>query len=167
MNNVRKVIAGYPGGVRLEALVIDDDRILTIHRVNHGEEYYVLPGGGWEENETEEAGVKREVFEETSLDVKVERLVFSLLIKDDGQKLVYLCKYLGGKPKLGDFNEKRAMKSGEPQFYEPVWLSIKDLPEKTLYTLEFRDWFLENFKDGKLPEKSFVMEITKDRFRSS
>ena len=93
---MKKTIAEYPNGVLLEALVINDNKILVIHRINHGQEYYVLPGGGWEENETEEAGVKREVFEETSLDIKVERPVFSLLVENDGQKLVYLCKYLGG-----------------------------------------------------------------------
>lgn len=158
-------IAGYPNGARVEALVINDNKILVIHRINHGQEYYVLPGGGWEENETEEAGVKREVFEETSLDVEVERPVFSLLVENDGQKLVYLCKYLGGEPKLGDFNEKKTMESGEQQTYEPMWLPIQDLPQKTLYTLEFRDWFLENFKDGSLPEKPFIMKIARDTFR--
>ena len=162
---MKKTIAEYPNGVRLEALVINDNKILVIHRINHGQEYYVLPGGGWEENETEEAGVKREVFEETSLDIKVERPVFSLLVENDGQKLVYLCKYLGGEPKLGDFNEKKTMESDVQQINEPMWLPIEGLSQKTLYTLEFRDWFLENFKNGNLPEKPFVIKITKDQFR--
>ena len=162
---MKKTIAEYPNGVLLEALVINDNKILVIHRINHGQEYYVLPGGGWEENETEEAGVKREVFEETSLDIKVERPVFSLLVENDGQKLVYLCKYLGGEPKLGDFNEKKTMESDVQQIYEPMWLPIEGLSQKTLYTLEFRDWFLENFKNGNLPEKPFVIKITKDQFR--
>ncbi len=165
MSNIKRKIDGYLGGARVEALVIDDCKILIVHRVNHGQEYYVLPGGGWEENETEEEGVKREVFEETSLDVEVERPVFSLLVENDGQKLVYLCKYLGGEPKLGDFNEKKTMESDGEQFYEPMWLPIQNLSGKTLYTLEFRDWFLENFKKGNLPEKPFVMKITKDKFR--
>lgn len=161
----KKIITGYPNGVRVEALIINDDKILVIHRINHGQEYYVLPGGGWEENETKEAGVKREVFEETNLVVEVERPVFSLLVENDGQKLVYLCKYLGGEPKLGDFNEKKTMESDEQQIYEPLWLPIQDLSEKTLYTLEFRNWFLENFKNSNLPEEPFVMKITRDKFR--
>lgn len=75
----------FPNGARVEALVIKNDSILVIHRINHGEEYYVLPGGGWEENETKEEGAKREVFEETSLKVEIERLIFSKDIENNSQ----------------------------------------------------------------------------------
>ena len=57
------------------------------------------------------------------------------------------------------------MESDVQQIYEPMWLPIEGLSQKTLYTLEFRDWFLENFKNGNLPEKPFVIKITKDQFR--
>ncbi len=160
---MRKLIEGH--NIRLEALIINENKILAIHRINSGEEYYVLPGGGWEEGETAEEGVKREVYEETSLNIVVERLVFSLLIKDDSQRQVYFCKYLGGDPKLGDFNEKKEMDAGE-QIYKPIWLPIEDLPKTTLYELELRDWFLANYKNGQLPQEPFVMRITRDKFRN-
>jgi len=149
----------------VEALIINDGKILAIHRKNYGQEYWVLPGGGWEENETQEEGVAREVWEETSLKVEVIRPVFSLYVKDDGQKLVYLCKYSRGEPKLGDFNEKKTMTPDGNQLYEPVWVNINELPSIKLYTLEFRDWFLENYKSDLLPDGVFEMKITKDQFR--
>lgn len=160
-------IEGYPGSARVEALIINEDRILAIHRKNHGEEYWVLPGGGWEENETKEEGVAREVLEETSLKVEVIRPVFFLFVENDGQKLVFLCKYLGGEPVLGNYNEKKIMEilKDASQVYEPQWVPISQLPNIKLYTLEFRDWFLENYKNGQLPEEVFEMKITKDQFR--
>lgn len=161
----KKIIGGYPNGARVEALVINDGKILVIHRKNHEEEYWVLPGGGWEENETQEEGVAREVFEETSLKIEAIRPVFFLYVENDGQKLVYLCKYSGGEPKLGDYNEKSTMVFDKSQLYEPVWININKLQNIKLYTLEFRDWFLENFKNGKLPESVFEMKVTKDQFR--
>lgn len=138
---------------------------MAIHRKNHGQEYWVLPGGGWEENETREEGVAREVLEETSLKIEVVRPVFFLYVENDGQKLIFLCKYLGGEPKLGDFNEKRTMTADDNQLYEPVWININKLQSIKLYTLEFRDWFLKNYKNGQLPEGVFEMKITKDQFR--
>lgn len=160
-------IAGFPGKARVEALIINEEKILTIHRKNHGQEYWVLPGGGWEENESQEEGVAREVWEETSLKVEVLRPVFSLYIQDDGQKLVYLCKYLGGTPVLGNFNEKKVMEilKDNSQVYEPQWVPISQLSNIKLYTLEFRDWFLENYKNGQLPNEVCKVMITKDNFR--
>ncbi len=126
-----------------------------------------MPGGGWEENETQEQGVAREVWEETSLKVEVLRPVYFLYIQNDGQKLVYLCKYLGGEPVLGNFNEKKTMEISKDnsQLYEPQWVPISQLPNIKLYTLEFRDWFLKNYKKGQLPKGVFKMTITKDQFR--
>lgn len=160
-----RIIEGFPGGARVEALIINDGKILTIHRKNHGQEYWVLPGGGWEENETQEEGVAREVLEETSLKVEIIRPVFFLYVENDGQKLVYLCKHLGGEPALGNFNEKRTMASDDDQLYEPAWINISELQNIKLFTLEFRDWFLENYKNGQLPEGVFEMRVTKDKFR--
>lgn len=51
------------------------------------------------------------------------------------------------------------------QVYEPQWVPISQLPNIKLYTLEFRDWFLENYKNGQLPEEVFEIKITKDQFR--
>ena len=126
-------INGFPGGARIEALIISDSKILTIHRKNHGQEYWVLPGGRWEENETREEGVVREVFEEVSLKVEVIRPVFFLHVENDGQKFVYLCKHLGGEPKLGNFNEKNTMALDGEQFYEPSWDNFRFTKNKTLY----------------------------------
>lgn len=162
---MKRTIAGYPNGARVEALIINDDKILTIHRKNHGQEYWVLPGGGWEERETAKDSVAREVWEETNLKVAVVKPVFFLYVENDGQKLVYLCKYLGGEPELGNFNEKKKMAEDPEQFYEPCWLPISDLVNYQLYTLEFRDWFLQHYKEGKLPDGCFEMKITPRQFR--
>lgn len=134
----------FPNGARVETLVIKDNSILVIHRINHGEEYYVLPGGGWEENETKEEGAKREVFEETSLKVEIERLIFSKDIENNSQRFTFLGKYLGGEPKLGNSSEKMKIETDKEQFYEPMWLPIKDLPNKTFYSVELKSWLLEN-----------------------
>ncbi|MFW9823598.1 MAG: NUDIX domain-containing protein [Candidatus Thorarchaeota archaeon] len=96
---------------RYQGAIIHNDQILLIkHRhYNDGLEYWILPGGGIEEGETEEECVKREIKEETNLDVVVERL----LLDFPGQAnnvyrfyKTYLCKPLsdnahpGSEPEL-------------------------------------------------------------------
>ena len=60
---------------RAAVIVVNDGRVLLMHRRKEGREYYVVPGGGVEPGETAgDAGV-REAKEETGLTVKLgERL---------------------------------------------------------------------------------------------
>lgn len=67
----------YKYTTRYQGAIILNDQILLIKHSQYkdGVEYWILPGGGREEGETEEECVKREMKEETSLDVVVERLL--------------------------------------------------------------------------------------------
>ena len=66
----------YPIRVSAKALVYRDNEILASH-YNKGErEWYVIPGGGVNREETAIEGVVREVREETGYIIKVEKMVF-------------------------------------------------------------------------------------------
>jgi 8-oxo-dGTP pyrophosphatase MutT (NUDIX family) len=62
---------------RYQAAIVRGSEILLIRHREHadGRSYWVLPGGGMEANETEIDCVRREVFEETNLDVSVADLL--------------------------------------------------------------------------------------------
>jgi len=55
------------------AIIFADNRVLLAHRRDI--DWWNLPGGGMEAGETVEQALRREVLEETGLEVKVERLV--------------------------------------------------------------------------------------------
>jgi len=65
--------------IRSLGIVIFDNKIVLIHRKVNGNEYFVFPGGGVEPGETNEECVIREVREETSIEVKVEKLLYSVI----------------------------------------------------------------------------------------
>ncbi len=66
-----------PRDARYQAAIMQDGKILLIQHREHesGRTYWLLPGGGMEDGETEEETVLREVREETNLEVKVETLL--------------------------------------------------------------------------------------------
>ena len=133
-------------GIRAVAILVKDDKVLLMHRTRDGKEFWVFPGGGKEENETVEEAVVREVEEEASMKCKIVKLLYTHIYSDLGHKQFhYLCEYLTGKPKLGDFNEFETMKN-EDQSYEPVWMKIEDLSKKLLYPLEIRDWLIQDYR---------------------
>ena len=86
------------------AIIIDNDEIILMFRrkIKDGivKEYYAIPGGGKEENETIEECVKREVNEEFNLDVEVKEFLGK--VEDDKNiGYIYNAKIIGGTLKLG------------------------------------------------------------------
>jgi len=135
-------------GIRAVAILIKDNEVLLIHRTRDGKEFWVLPGGGVEEKEKVEDSVVREVEEEASIKCNIVKLLYTHIYSDLGHKqFYYLCEYVSGDPKLGEYNELRTMKE-EDQTYEPVWIKIEELPKKLLYPLEIRDWLIQDYRTG-------------------
>lgn len=77
-------------------VVRDDDRVLVIKRDDNG--HWEAPGGVLELDESFEAGVQREVLEETGLTVTVERLTGVYKNLTHGiVALVYRCRPVAGE----------------------------------------------------------------------
>lgn len=78
-------------------VVRDDGRVLVIKRDDNG--HWEAPGGVLELDESFEAGVRREVLEETGLEVTVERLTGVYKNMTHGiVALVYRCRPTTGEP---------------------------------------------------------------------
>lgn len=82
-------------------VVRDDGRVLVIKREDNG--HWEAPGGVLELDESFEDGVRREVLEETGLEVAVERLTGVYKNLTHGiVALVYLCRPSAGEPRPTD-----------------------------------------------------------------
>jgi len=96
-------------------VVRDDGRVLVIKRDDNG--HWEAPGGVLELDESFEAGVRREVLEETGLEVTVERLTGVYKNLTHGIiALVYRCRPAAGEPHVTEeAREIRWMTKGEAQ----------------------------------------------------
>ena len=61
---------------RARAIIFREGKFVSMYREKQGRIYYTFPGGGIEENESEEACVKREVFEEFGIIVEPIKKVY-------------------------------------------------------------------------------------------
>lgn len=139
----------YPN--RAVGIVIHNNCVLLIERRKEGKHYYVFPGGGVEIGESDQEAVVREIFEEASIVVEVEREVYAHFYdqahQGRGDQHFFLCKYISGDPKLGVGNELEKMKDGK-SYYNPVWIPLSELSGMLVYPLEIRDWVVEDCKNG-------------------
>ncbi len=109
-------------------------------------EYYVIPGGGINENETLEENVIREIKEEFSVDVKIN----GYLGKDESDETIahfFSCTIINGKPKLGGEELERCT---ENNYYEIRKVSIEDLNKVDVLSI---DMIMKAYKEEYIEQK--------------
>ena len=115
--------------IRYQGAIIRDDQILLImhHPLKTGVTYWVMPGGGIEDGETEEECVIREMKEETNLEVQVIKLLLDEPSPPDGTykwNKTYLCKPIGGEAAPGYEPEPEA--ASEYTISQVKWFDLWD-----------------------------------------
>jgi ADP-ribose pyrophosphatase YjhB (NUDIX family) len=108
--------------------VIEGDRVLLIRHRHHasGHSYWLLPGGGQEAGETPEECLRRELREETSLEVAVGEMLLDDPDMPGGsyQRLhTYLCRAIGGTARPGYEPEEEA--AAEYAIVEVGWVDLR------------------------------------------
>ena len=114
--------------VSARAIIIEDNAVLTMFRrkkKDNGEykEYYVIPGGGTEENETLEETCIRELKEEYNVDIKI----LGYLGSDEREKTIghlFHAEIVNGIPSLGGPESER---NNPDNYYEIRKVNIDEL----------------------------------------
>jgi 8-oxo-dGTP pyrophosphatase MutT (NUDIX family) len=124
---------------RYQGAIVRNDRILLLLQelVESGETYWLIPGGGILEGETEFECVKREMKEETHLDVKVIGLLLDEPSHNEGayrRMKTYLCEPIGGKEKPGSEPEPEVA-----SLYSIVAVGWFDLRDETQWEMKLME----------------------------
>lgn len=123
--------------VSSRGIIIEDGSVYAMFRRRIKDdgtvkEYYVIPGGGIEENETLEENVIREMKEEFSVDVKID----GYLGKDEGEDSIahfFACSIVNGIPCLGGEELERCTESN---YYEIRKVPINNLDKVDILSVD-------------------------------
>lgn len=113
------------------ALVItSENKICLIKRNKRGDEYWVVPGGGIDENETPKQAVVRELEEEIGAQFLEEECFFAFDYVSDNQDYstqfpVFFCRET--RPRTIPQGEEHTSKSSSDNTYEVVDVAIDEL----------------------------------------
>lgn len=114
---------------RYQGAIVQNQQILLIkHRENKtGRSYWIFPGGGIESGETEEECVRREMKEETNLDVRILSLLSDRPYNEPGgiyqHVKTYLCEPTKGEASPGFEPEPEA--ASHYSIVETKWLDLR------------------------------------------
>jgi ADP-ribose pyrophosphatase YjhB (NUDIX family) len=141
------ILKNRPKGFRSSGIVIKNGKILLMRQIFKGEDFYNLPGGGLEENETLENACTREIHEEFNIHIKVGRLVY-ILDTPSRLNFIFECKYKNGKVALGG-PEKARMKDDDQYFVE--WVNLKNIKKINLQPEKTKEGILKYLKNKNKP----------------
>jgi 8-oxo-dGTP pyrophosphatase MutT (NUDIX family) len=108
---------------RAAAIIIRNGKVLLFHRQKPGKDYYILPGGGVELEESFEEACIREVKEETGLDVLALHLA-SRYITLEKEENYYVTQVTPGEPVLGG---AEAQRQSPEDSYTFLWVDAAQL----------------------------------------
>lgn len=107
------------------AIIINGDKILLIKRhceARQIKDYYIIPGGGIEGNETPKQAILREAKEELSIDIQLSKELFSF-VNFGGLERYFLVKSYSGT--VNGSNEISMDNSADT--YEIIWHPLSTL----------------------------------------
>lgn len=133
---------------RAAAIIVYNGKIITIYREKKVNEklvkYYVIPGGGVEENETVIEAVKREIKEEIGIDIKVSGEYF-YLENEKANEYFYIADYVSGKIGTGEGPEFTTRDLEKYGLYEVRLVNIANIKDINLLPNEAKEYIIKRF----------------------
>jgi 8-oxo-dGTP pyrophosphatase MutT (NUDIX family) len=118
------------------AIIISDGKLLAFLRKRYsrktGEwiEYYSIPGGGIDKNESPEQAAERELYEEMGVRVRLGRLVAHQVSKHF-EHYVFTAEIVDGEPDLVSDSEEAKLMNEHNQFIVQ-WVPVDELTKENL-----------------------------------
>jgi 8-oxo-dGTP diphosphatase len=119
---------------RATAIILRNGKLLLLHRQKPGRDYYILPGGGVELDESFEEACIREVKEETGLDVLGLQLVYNYHFRGS-EDVYFVTRVPLNEPILGGSEAKR---QSPTNLYSFSWVDAKQLQDIPLVPVAAR-----------------------------
>lgn len=121
-----------------------------MHRNKHGSQYYTLVGGRIQDGETDEQALKREVKEETGLDVVNARLVFTEEYDEPyNSQAIYVCEVAPfDKVEIGEASEEGFLNRMGINVHTPVWVHANAIAKLPFRTPALHQALIKAYKEG-------------------
>ena len=142
---------------RARAIVIYNGKLVSMYREFDDRSFYVFPGGGMEDNESEEECVIREVYEEFGITVNPIKKVY-VYENERSIEYFYLCDWISGEFGTG-VGEEFDVNSNKEGVYIPKLIEISDIPNLPLMPKEVASSFYEDYLNNGIKIRDNIKQF--------
>ena len=142
---------------RSRAIIINNDKLVSMYREFDERVFYVFPGGGMEENETEEECVIREVYEEFGINITPLKKVY-IYETEKGIEYFYLCEWIDGEFATGT-GEEYDVNANKEGVYIPKLIEISSIPTLPLMPAEIASAFYKDYITSGITLRNDIKHI--------
>lgn len=134
----------------VRVIVIEDSKLLVMHRNKEGSQYYTLVGGQVKDGETLEQALSREVQEETGLTVTSARMVF---VEEHpspyNEQYIYLATVAPhAEVAIQELSEEGVMNQFGINMHQPFWVTTTAFANISFRTPLLQKAILHALKKG-------------------
>ncbi len=132
------------------AIIIENGKMLVMHRNKYGSQYFTLVGGRVSEGETLEQALVREVQEETGLTVTGVRLLF---IEEHAapynEQYIFWCEVAPhDEVAIQSMSEEAMMNRLEANVHTPMWVGLESFKTLAFRTPALQRAIVDGLKKG-------------------
>jgi len=137
-------------GQAARAIIIENNNLLIMHRNKQGSQYFTLVGGQAKPGEELDQTVRREVKEETGLDVTSARLVYvEKHPAPYNEQYIYLCEVAPhADVKIQEFSEEAMLNRLDVNIHTPGWAHKDSFATLAFRTPQLQEAILKALKKG-------------------
>lgn len=137
-------------GQAARAIIIENKKLLVMHRNKEGSQYFTLVGGRVNDNETTEEALVREIAEETGLQVTSARLVYIENHPEPyNQQFIYLCQVAPHDDvAIQDSSEEALLNRININTHQPLWAQDKTFASLPFRTPQLQEAIVKALKKG-------------------
>lgn len=141
-------------GKAARAIIIENGKILTMHRNKHGSQYFTLPGGRADVGESAQQTLAREIREECGMDIVSSRLVFYEGHPEPyNEQFIFLCDVAPhGDVGVQEWSEEGQMNRLGANIHTLIWVDIGAFAKIPFRTPQLQQAIVSGIKKG-FPEQ--------------
>ena len=139
---------------RAGIILIEGDKLALIERYRGGLHYFIFPGGGIDEGESEEQAAIREAYEELGIVVEIKQRVAELT-RLSGKQVYFLVRHIEGEFGTGTGEEYGEY---DPKYgsYLPLWMPIDEITKKNVLPRELAEFVVMSHQRGWGAEPAII-----------
>ncbi len=141
---------------RAGIILIEGDKLALIERHRGGFHYFIFPGGGIDEGESEEQAAIREAYEELGIVVEIKQKAAELT-RLSGKQVYFLVRHIEGEFGTGTGEEYGEY---DPKYgtYLPLWMPIDEIKQKNVLPRELAEFVVMSHQRGWGTEPAIIIE---------